>query len=145
MVSFFPLSIMTSRFIHVVTNSRIYLFLLCFWLYIIFSFQLQLTYTVILLLLLYYYYTSFRRITQWSDIIFLSKWWPNKPFWHHTLLLEYYRLHSLCCTSHPCDYSVTTNSCLLTPSPFSPILPNLPSIWQPLVCSLYMSLFLFFF
>ena len=26
------------------------------------------------------------------------------PTWHHTWLLQYHLLYSLCCTSHPCDY-----------------------------------------
>ena len=26
------------------------------------------------------------------------------PTWHHTRLLQYYGLYSICCTFHPCDY-----------------------------------------
>ena len=36
--------------------------------------------------------------------------------WHHTQLLHYYRLYSLCCTLYPCDHFVTTNLCSLMPS-----------------------------
>ena len=29
--------------------------------------------------------------------------------WHHTQLLQYHGLYSICCTLHPYDYFVTTN------------------------------------
>ena len=64
--------------------------------------------------------------------------------WHGRQLLQYYRLYSLCCTVHPHDYSVTTSSCFLIPSPFPPCLQS-PS--PPASISLHsvsVRLFLFF-
>ena len=60
------------------------------------------------------------------------------PSWHHTKLLQYYWLYSLCCNLHPCDYFVTTNLYFLIPLPFTPSPPIHPPLRQPSVCSLYL-------
>ena len=48
------------------------------------------------------------------------------PIWHHTKLLKYYWLYSLCCTLHTHDSSVTTSLYVQILSPFSPILSTPP-------------------
>ena len=54
------------------------------------------------------------------------------PTWHHTYLLEYCWLYSLCYILHPYDYFVTTNLYFLIPSPF-PLVPSPLPLWQPSV------------
>ena len=40
---------------------------------------------------------------------------------HHTWLLQYYWLYSLCCTLHPCDCFVTANLLLITVYRIQPV------------------------
>ena len=65
------------------------------------------------------------------------------PTWHHSQLLQYYQLRSLCCTLHPHDYSVTTNLYFLIPSPFSPVPQPSSHLSNIKMFSVSMSLFLF--
>ena len=86
------------------------------------------------------YYISFRCTTEWLDIYITYKvisLLRLVPIWHHTQLLQYCWLYFLCCTLHPHDCFYFWPFYIVFLSPFSPILPTSPSIWQTSIYSLY--------
>ena len=90
-------------------------------------------------------YISFGCTTEWLDDHILYKvspryfQYPLAPY----IIITYYWLYCLCCTSHPCDCLVTTNESFLISSPVPPVLqPSSPPATTSL-SSVSVSLFQF--
>ena len=56
--------------------------------------------------------------------------------YHHTALLQYHWLYSLCCPFYPRDLFISQLETCIS-SLFHPFCPFPPPLWQPLVCFLY--------